>query len=102
MLAGSGTKHNDMEQLKGYLVYGDGRFEYGTMEYHFDTSEVTVNGVRAHIGTNTPSFCRTMQDAVEHLQLLARTKYEIIKQLAAEADRCSGNARHLERTINGQ
>ena len=91
-----------MEQLKGYLVYGDGRFEIGTIEYHWDTSEVTVNEVRSSIGRDTPSFCRTMEDAVEHLQLLARTKYEIIKQLAAEADRCSGNARHLQRTIDGQ
>ena len=103
MLAGSGIKHNDMDKLyKGYLVYTDGRFEYGTKQHH-ENGEVSINGVRQAVSfETTPSFFLTAEEAAEYLRFLARTKYDMVKKLAAEADRCSGNARHLERTINGQ
>ena len=84
---------------KGYLVYSDGRLEYGTKQHHED-GEVSVNGVRQKVSfETTPSLFLTAQEAAEYLHFLAKTKYDMVKKLAAEADRCSGNARHLERGL---
>lgn len=90
------------ELYKGYLVYNDGRFEYGTKQHHAD-GEVSINGVKQKVSfETTPSLFSTAEEAAEYLRFLARTKYDMVKKLAAEADRCSGNARHLQRTIDGQ
>ena len=83
-------------------MYNDGRVEFGTKQNH-ENGEVSINGVRQAVSfETTPSLFLTAEEAAEYLRFLARTKYDMVKKLAAEADRCSGNARHLERTINGQ
>ena len=84
--------------LKGYLVYTDGRLEYGQMIYH-EGGEVTVNGVRQPISEKTPSYCDTAERAMEYLNHLAKIKYTYINKLKNEAAIAQGNAFRLEREI---
>ena len=84
--------------LKGYLVYTDGRLEYGRMIYH-EGGEVTVNGVRQPISEKTPSYCDTAERAMEYLNHLAKVKYTYINKLKNEAATAQGNAFRLEREI---
>ena len=86
------------KELKGYLVYTDGRLEYGQMIYH-EGGEVTVNGVRQPISEKTPSYCDTAQRAMEYLNHLAKIKYTYINKLKNEAATAQGNAFRLEREL---
>lgn len=93
------------KETKGYLVYTDGRIEYGwyqLREADGKLRDIKLNGVWTQISADTPIAFERAEDAADYLRRLAATKYSYITRLGEEAGRCQANAAHLERTITGQ